>query len=138
MNELKIVGNKDTCTAAVIINDTKILLGLRHYNSSNWKAISVWTTPGGRCEEGEVLETNLRREVLEETGISELEITKFLGKVPGAKDGDVLYVFLCTTNQQPTLTEPDKFSEWKWCNLTELPVNFINPHIAELLKTLGR
>ena len=77
MKELNKIGTKHTCTSAVIIKNDRILLGLRHYTSDKWKTISVWTTPGGRCNKGESVENNLRREVLEETGITDLKIGKF-------------------------------------------------------------
>lgn len=135
MDELKKIGDKHTCTSAVIIKDNKILLGLRHYTPDKWKNISVWTTPGGRCDEGETIEDNLRRETLEETGIKNLEILEFLGKIPAAKKGDTLYVFKCTTNEEPKLMEPEKFSDWKWFNLNEIPKEFINSRILSLIKT---
>lgn len=133
MDKLKKVGNKFDCTSAVIIRDNKILLGLRNYTPDKWKTISVWTTPGGRCDEGETLEENLKRETFEETGIKNLEILEFLGKVPAAKDGDVLYVFKCKTSEESRLMEPEKFSEWKWFNLNKVPKEFINPNILRLI-----
>jgi hypothetical protein len=34
--------------------------------------------------------------------------------VPGAKEGDIVPMFFCTTNQDAKLMEPEKFSEWCW------------------------
>ena len=36
------------------------------------------------------------------------------GEVPGAKEGDIVLMFYCTTKQEAKLMEPEKFSEWKW------------------------
>ncbi len=94
--------------------DGKILTGLRNYTKDKWKEISVWTIPGGRCDIGETLEQTLRREVAEEVGITEFEITGFIGEAPGAKEGDRVVIFSCTTNQDEKLMEPEKFSEWRW------------------------
>ncbi|TSC71515.1 MAG: hypothetical protein G01um101448_1153 [Parcubacteria group bacterium Gr01-1014_48] len=124
------------CTSAVIIRDGMVLLGLRHYKPDKWKTISVWTTPGGRCDSGETVEVSMRREVAEETGIIGFDIEQFLGEVPGAKDGDTLLVFLCTTEQEPQLMEPEKFSEWKWFPLPEIPQNFINKHVRKMIANL--
>lgn len=30
--------------------------------------------------------------------------------------------------------EPEKFSEWKWCDIDEIPENFINPPALELAR----
>ncbi|KKU47607.1 MAG: hypothetical protein UX67_C0033G0003 [Candidatus Woesebacteria bacterium GW2011_GWF2_46_8] len=126
-------GNNKMCPVAFIFKDDKLLIGLRNYTPDKWKKISVWTAPGGRCDNGETLETTLRREVYEEVGINDLKFTDYLGSVPGAKEGDVIFVFKAETNQEPKLLEPKKFSEWKWCELSDIPSNFINPESLKLL-----
>ena len=123
----KIGGVKDV-PVAFIIKDNKVLIGLRNYTPDKWK-----TVPGGRCDKGETLETTLRREVSEEVGIDDLRIIKYLGIVPGVKEGDVVYVFKAETSQEPKLMELEKFSEWKWCPISEIPANFINPKSLKLL-----
>lgn len=121
------------CPVAFIFKEGKLLIGLRNYTPDKWKAISVWTAPGGRCDNGESLEITLRREVAEEVGINDLKFTDYLGSLPGAKEGDVIFVFKAETKQKPKLVEPDKFSEWKWSKLSEIPSNFINPKALELI-----
>ena len=89
-NILSSVGNTKTCPIALIIKDKKILLGHCHYEE-----VSVWTCPGGRCEEGETVESALRREVEEEIGVNDLEIKEYLGELLGANEGDIVPMFLC-------------------------------------------
>ncbi|PCI20145.1 hypothetical protein COB64_02440 [Candidatus Wolfebacteria bacterium] len=127
------VGDEYTCPVAIINRDGKILLGLRNYTADKWKDISVWTCPGGRCDPGETIEETLRREVLEETGINDLNIIEFLGEVPGAKEGDNVYLFHCSTEQECRLMEPEKFSEWKWIKPEEAPDNYVNKDSLELI-----
>lgn len=130
---LKKVGTNKMCPVAFIFKGGKLLIGLRNYTPDKWKKISVWTAPGGRCDDGETLEKTLRREVTEEVGITEMNITDYLGTVPGAKEGDTVFVFKAETNREPKLMEPEKFSEWKWCAISEIPENFINPKLLELI-----
>jgi hypothetical protein len=59
-----------------------------------------------------------------------------LGKFPGAKEGDIVYGFGCRTDEEPRLMEPEKFSEWRWIALSEIPTNFINPPILDFLKKI--
>ncbi len=125
-------GNKDV-PVVFIFKNNKLLIGLRNYTPDKWKNISVWTAPGGRCDNGETFETTLKREVLEEVGINDLKITEYLGSVPGAKEDDVIFVFKAETHQEPKLMEPEKFSEWKWCPVSKIPANFINPKSLELI-----
>ncbi len=132
--ELSRIGNKTTCPVAVIIKNGKVLMGLRHYTPDRWKTISVWTIPGGRCDSGETLEITIRREVKEETGITNLEILKYLGEVSGAKEGDTVPLFICRTEQEAQLIEPEKFSEWRWFGVEEFPKNFINPSALKFIK----
>lgn len=117
--QLTRVADTNTCPCAILIKEEKILLGLRNYTPDKWKDISVWTTPGGRCDAGETIETTLRREVREETGITELSIVAFIGQTVGAKEGDTVPLFYCTTTKEPILMEPEKFSEWRWIPIKE-------------------
>jgi ADP-ribose pyrophosphatase YjhB (NUDIX family) len=130
-------GTPKICTSSLVIKDNKILLGLRNYTSDKWKTVSVWTTPGGRCDEEEVIGDNLIRETQEETGINDLVIKEYLGLVEGAKEGDKVHVFLCFSNQEPELMEPEKFSKWQWFESAQIPENFINKNILEIIKLKG-
>lgn len=117
--ELAKNGDGIVCPIAVIIKDSKILTGHRHYTPDKWKKISVWTIPGGRSDMGETIEQTLRREVAEEVNITDLEILDIIGKLPGAKKGDIVIIFYCTTKQDAKLMEPEKFSEWRWVTFQE-------------------
>jgi len=133
---LATTGDSTKCPIALIINEDKIFLGHRHYTPDKWKTISVWTCPGGRCDEGETIETTLRREVSEEIGIKNLEIEKYLGEFPGAQAPDVVPVFACRISEEPQNMEPHKFSEWKWFTKQTLPETFINKDIAKLIDSI--
>ncbi len=138
------IGNETACPIAVLMRNGSILCGNRNYTADKWKDISVWTIPGGRSDPGETIGTTLRREVEEEVGITEFAIVNFIGEVPGAKEGDSVYIFFCTTEQDAQLMEPEKFSAWLWIPQSEYEADEkysgFNPAarqmILDFLKTL--
>lgn len=137
LDKLSQLGNESICPVAILIKDGKILCGLRHYKADKWKEISVWTCPGGKCDEGEIIEEALRRETAEETGITEFNILEYVEEVPGAAEGDIVPVFICETSQSPVLMEPEKFSEWKWFLPNKIPDNFINDKVRKIIMSLN-
>jgi len=129
IKKLQEIGTANICPAIAFYKDDKVLIGLRHYSSG-----SVWTMPGGRCQLGEIVEHALRREVAEETNITDFTIIELVSIFNGAKAGDVVYFFVGRTNQEPELQEPDKFSEWRWERLSNIPTNFIDSKALALLR----
>lgn len=123
---------KTECPIAVIMREGKILVGHRHYKKTTWKDLSTWTFPGGRPNNGETIEEGLRREVSEETGITNMKIIDVIASVPGEKEGDTVFIFFCSINQESKCTEPEKFSEWRWIAPGEYvngALNFFNPKV---------
>ena len=117
--------------AAVLIKDHKILLGKRNYHLANGEVHSVWTYPGGRCDEGEKIEDTLRREIKEELDVVGVEISEYIGSILAPNKTDVVFMFLCHIEDDPKLMEPEKFSEWRWVLLGEYkkgePWDSVNP-----------
>jgi ADP-ribose pyrophosphatase YjhB (NUDIX family) len=136
--KLNEVGSSEKCPIVVLMRDGKILTGHRHYTKDKWKDISVWTIPGGRCDEGETLEQTVRRETQEEVGVNDFEIVDFIAEVPGAKEGDIVSIFFGITNQEGKLMEPEKFSEWRWVPkeeyITSTEFDGFNPTAREAIK----
>ena len=113
----------ETAGGIILGSDNKVVVVSQHGNS--------WSLPKGKIEDNESEEEAARREIEEESGISELQLIKKLGSYvrhrigPGGK-GDApekkkITLFLFTTAQtilQPT--DPHN-PEARWVELDDVP-----------------
>lgn len=116
---------KQTVELVVMNKQNQILLGLREYSKNFQGEIDRWIVPGGRSERGEKLRDTIRREIMEECNIGDYRITKYLGSGPGYKSGDIVNWFLIEvdTLSQIKNNEPEKFREWKFFELKDVPLD---------------
>ena len=87
--------------AAICIDNNKLLLVRKAKKG-------IWTTLGGKMEEGETEEECLRREVLEELN-SPLELIRFIGRWEAISNKDlfILSAYLISLTGEPHITEPE-------------------------------
>jgi len=105
----------------IILKDGKFLLGKR----LNAVGAGTWGLPGGKLEFGEDIIDCARREVLEEVGIMINDIR------PGSYTNDyfekenIHFVSIVVVAEYEsgtvTVIEPDKCSEWRWCEWDDMP-----------------
>jgi|GEM_PF-1478727 len=114
---------------AAILNSNGQMLAL-HITRSNGTD-TYWDLPGGRIVDGETPEQALRREVAEETGITEIAIDHHLSmavsgvKLPifnTKKVGVVFSVYVCHSDS--IIQEPEERITMHWLPVREVAANF--------------
>ena len=105
--------------SGLAIENGAVLLVASSYASH---AQALWNLPGGRQQEGELLEETVAREVFEETGLS-AAITR-LAYVSESYDGNTHFlstIFEITTSGVLRGPQPDDHVvEARWCPIDEL------------------
>lgn len=114
----------------LVIQENKILLGKR---KGGYKAGS-YGLPGGRVEVGGKLEDCVKRELLEETGLT-CDKPVYVGVVKEAQ-GEydfVHFVFKCENFAgEPQNVEPEKCEGWEWFGLDKLPSSVLKGHVLAI------
>ncbi len=134
---LNLKEGKKQATATVILKDGKVLLGLREYSKTHNIEKDFWVGPGGKSEKDEILGETLRRELKEECGVIDYKIKKYLGSNPSYVDNNtMMYWFLIEVEDLNQIKngEPDKFKEWKWFDINEVPDNIPHKNDIEYYK----
>jgi 8-oxo-dGTP diphosphatase len=124
----------------VVIRDGKLLLIHRLREGDEY-----WVFPGGGVEEGEDLETALKREMMEETGLHLVSFQRLFDQLE--KDGSCCIFYSCGLEPGeprlggPELEEqsPNNQHHLEWVNLEQLS-SFVTvyPRPAKLLDYLGK
>ena len=133
----------------VLNNQNKIFVGKRKDNPGN-----KWQMPQGGVNEGEDYITAMKRELLEETSIQNIEIIKEIekiyqyelpenlvgiiwkGKYRGQKQKWFIFKFLGNNSEINIKTKNPEFLDWKWIEvskLTEVVVSF-KMHVYKKIK----
>lgn len=127
---------------AIISNSEGDILLLRRSEEKYGKDLGHWDIPGGRIVSGETLLNNLRREVLEETGLSisdEIELLHAQDILLPDMDRHVVrltYSVGCPENFQISLDESEN-TKYQWLSIAAArKLNDINMYLKEVLDDL--
>ena len=136
----------------ILNNENKVFVGKRKDNPGN-----KWQMPQGGVEENEDFLTAMKRELLEETSITNIKIIKKVektyeyelpekligiiwnGKYRGQKQKWFIMKFLGNDNEINLNTKHPEFIDWKWIDVEMLPnviVNFKKNLYLNLLKEI--
>lgn len=115
----------------IVMKDGKVLLGERLSSHG----AGTYSIPGGHMEFGESFEDTALREVLEETGLSDLEVTDLVcvksDRVYG-KHFITIGMLARLKSGEPVAMEPEKARNWSWYAPDALPDGIFLPSKAVL------
>lgn len=118
----------------ITIRNSKVLLGKRIGGLEP----GTWGFPGGRLEWGESVFECARREVLEETGLTDLTNFRYgpYTREIFAKENKqfiTLFVIVNWLDGEPRIIEPNRCTKWEWFEWGKLPEPLFSP-VAHLLE----
>ncbi len=95
----------------------------------------TWSLPGGHLEFGESFEDCAAREVLEETGlhVNNQKIVTTTNDFDDDRHYVTVWIKCDWVSGLPTVTEPDKFKNFKWHTLNDLPHPLFQPYWQNFL-----
>jgi len=100
------------------------------FERKNCYGAGTWGLPGGHLEYGESLIDGAKRELKEELGVNGpqlqlITITENIGEAT-----HYIHASFLASNivGEIILNEPEFCEEWKFFNITQLPVNIFKPH----------
>ena len=117
----------------IVTKDQKVLL-IKNKKRGYWEA------PGGRVETGELIEDALKREILEESGLTvrvgkNIEIYQYFEE--GKQTHWVCHGHLCEYDSGEIVNgEPDKLEDVKWFPVNDLP-NGLNQNTKKAIEKYG-
>lgn len=115
--------------AAAIVDGERVLAVQRRDNNK-------WEPPGGTLEPHESITEGLKREVLEEVGVT-VERAELSGVYKNMSKGIVALVFRCSYDGLNQPHQSDEVSEFRWMSRDEISEHMDEAYAVRLLDALG-
>ena len=116
--------------AGIIVDDQDRVLAIRRRDNNHWEP------PGGVLELNETFEQGLRREILEETGVT-ITVDRLTGVYKNMTRGIVALVFRCHTENRPRAVTAEAV-EIRWMNGNEIAKTMDPAYAVRVLDAFER
>lgn len=125
---------KSTSAGGVVLNIKGEVLLVNNYGNS-------WSFPKGHVEQGEDIIDAARREIAEETGITELQMVRKLGVVERPRNDDpselkTIHLFLFTTTQRALQPSDPNNPEARWVSKDQVEALLTSSIDSEFFKSM--
>lgn len=114
-----VIRRHDNCVLLLKVNTAEL---------RNHSGPAYWDIPGGRLQCGDDIESTLRREVLEETGITHIRSHEFFSaalseiRIPVGQSrtvGLILFAYLCDVDSSSEIVLSSEHTEFGWFSPSE-------------------
>lgn len=119
---MKCTPTHSVSVTGIVVNESQRILVIRRRDNGHWEP------PGGILELNESFEEGVRREILEETGVT-VQVDRLSGIYKNLSIGVVALVFRCTPRSTITRTHSDEAEEIRWVDLASIP-DLMDPAFA--------
>jgi 8-oxo-dGTP diphosphatase len=117
------------CVCILFNEENKILL-LKRSENDQWMA-GKFALVGGGCEEHEIPEETMIREIKEETNLSVKKPKLVYSTIEG---NTFVYVFIAKTNNSDRIKINDEHTGYVWVNSSEISTHDTVPNIMDMIK----
>lgn len=117
------------CVCLLFNEENKILL-LKRAEDDDWMA-GKFALVGGRCDEHEIPEETIIREIKEETNLSVKKPKLVYSTI---ENNTFLYVFIGKTNNSDRIKLNDEHSGYVWVSSSEISTHDTVPNIMDMVK----
>lgn len=123
------------CALGILFRNGKILLGKRSKHRTSYP--NVWDMIGGHCENAEIPEQTLIRELQEEIGVTPTQFEN-ISTLFDSNNDHTYYVFIVTDwKGEPENLQPEEHSTIGWFSINEtLKLELALPVYSELFISL--
>lgn len=122
--------NRMKSHAVIVLKDDQDRILFVQRSATKKSLPNIWAFPSGTVEDGEPIETTIRREAMEELGVT-VEVDGVMGEMDIGKFGVRLHFVACRVKEgEARITAPDEIQALRWLTFGDFFAEFSDDEIG--------